>query len=138
MIERPDYVRVVNGNPQKILGRYDGVDYEFLPGKPNDIPHVVAAHIFDFGREDKQRALSRLGWLQTSDQLESAMAKLNRIAFTESPPLVEADMVEPTTDSVGELLPPNQGGTAPPVSQGASGGGGRQRKLPAPQTSDLE
>lgn len=134
MIERPNHVRVTNNNKDKIKSRFDGVDYEFLPGKPNVIPLIVAAHIFDFGREDKSRALNRLGWMQSSDQYEAAMEKLSRVRFTEAPPLVEADLVETAGPSSSELLPQNEGGTEPPVSQGAGGGGGRQRKLPDPQT----
>jgi hypothetical protein len=139
MIERPNHVRVTNTNKTKIVGRFDGEDYEFLPNKPNDIPVAVAAHIFDFGREDKTRALNRLGWMQTSDQLEAAMEKLNAVRFTEAPPLVEADLVEEPNASSSELLPANEGGTAPPrvPGQGAAGGGGRQRKLPGPQTPEL-
>ena len=134
MIERPNYVRVTNGNKEKIRGRFNGEDFEFLPGKPNDIPMVVAAHIFDFGREDKLRALNRLGWLQSSDHLEKAMEKLNLISFTEAPPLIEAEMPEPEGDPAGELLP-TSGSTAPPVSPEASGkGSGAPRaSLPKPR-----
>jgi hypothetical protein len=133
MIERPNYVRVTNGNKEKIRGRFNGEDYEFLPGKPNDIPMVVAAHIFDFGREDKLRALNRLGWLQSSDHLEKAMEKLNLISFTEAPPLIEAEMPELEDDPAGERLPAS-GSTAPPVSPEASGkgGGGSRPSLPKP------
>lgn len=133
IIERPDYIRVVNNNKFKIVGRFNGEDYEFLPGKPLDIPLVVAGHIFDFGKDDKSRALNRLGWMQSSDQKEDAMAKLNKVRFTEAPPLIEADIVEASEPSAGELVPHNDS-TALPTPQSASGGGARGRKLPAPQT----
>lgn len=132
MIERPNFVRVVNGNKEKIVGRFDGEDFEFLPGKPLDIPLVVAAHVFNFGREDKSQALNRLGWLRTSDDMEKAMAKLNKISFTESPPLVEAEMPDPEDDPTAERMPLSHA-TAPPVSPEASGGGRAAPTLSLPK-----
>jgi hypothetical protein len=79
------------------------------------------------------QALNRLGWLQSSDHLDKAMEKLNKISFTEAPPLIEAEMPEPEDDPAGERLP-TSGATAPPVSPEASGKGGaaRQAALPKP------
>lgn len=131
LIERPDYVRVVNGNKFTLRGSYDGEEFEFLPGKPLDIPVVVAQHIFDFGRPDKTRALNRLGWMQASDQHKEAMAKLEKVRFTEAPPLIEADMLEVTDTSKAELLPHGTGTSNAPG--GNSGEGGRGRTLPGPQ-----
>lgn len=136
MIQRPNFVRVTNGNKEKVTGRFDGEDFEFLPRIPVDIPIVVAAHIFDFGREDKTRALNRLGWLQSSDGLEKAMAKLKAISFTEAPPLIEADMPEPEDDPAETRLPAHAGPTAPPVSpESGSGGRGGGPRLPPPKPS---
>jgi hypothetical protein len=132
MIERPNFVRVTNGNKEKIVGRFGGEDFEFLPGKPVDIPIVVASHIFDFGRPDKVRALNRLGWLQSSEHMEKAMARLNKVSFTESPPLIEAEMPDPEDDSASDLLP-NSDRTAPPVSPEASGGGSPGHRLALPK-----
>jgi hypothetical protein len=131
MIERPNHVRVVNTGKLKIVGRFDGEDYEFIPNKPADIPIVVARHIFGFGEENKAPALNRLGWLQTSDSMEKAMAELNKIVFTEAPPLVEADVPDPEDDPAADRVPLS-GSTAPPMSPEASGGGGAGRHLPAP------
>lgn len=134
MIQRPNYVRVTNTNKEKVVGRFDGEDHEFLPGKPVDIPVVVAAHLFDFGREDKTRALNRLGWLQSSEHLDRALAKLNKIVFTEAPPLIEAEIDEEGDGPVAELLPATSGATAPPVSpEVSSGGGGIGHRLIPPK-----
>lgn len=124
MIERPNYVRVVNTDKMRVVGRFGGEDFEFLPNKPNDVPVIVARHIFGFGDENKVNALNRLGWLQTSDQLDKAMEKLSRIIFTEAPPLVEATMPEPQGLSTSELMPHGtspSSALSPEVSSGRSG-----------------
>ena len=121
MIERPNFVRVINTNKDKVVGRFDGDDYEFLPNTPVDIPLIVAVHVFGFGREDKTAALNRLGWLMSSEHLDKAMAKLQKIKFSEAPPLVEAQMPEPADDPASDLLPVS-GSTGHPVSPEAGGG----------------
>lgn len=130
MIERPNFVRVVNTGKAKVVGRFSGQDYEFLPNKPNDIDVMAARHIFGFGEENKVSALNRLGWLTSSDGLEKALARLQAIVFTEAPPLVEADMMEDEDPSVANRLPGTT--TAPPVSPETSGAGGGGRALPPP------
>lgn len=137
MIERPNYVRIVNTDKMKIIGRFNGEDYEFLSNKPNDVPVQVASHIFGFGQENKIPALNRLGWMQTSDQLEKAMERLTRIVFTEAPPLVEASMPEPPTLPTGELMPAGSLAVSSALSPDASGagraGGARPPALPKPR-----
>lgn len=132
MIERPDFVRVTNGNKDKIVGRFDGEDFEFIPGKATDIPVVVAAHLFGFGREDKIPALNRLGWLQSSEHFEKALAKLRKISFAEAPPLVEAQQPDPVDDSVSDLLAVS-GSTGHPVSPDAGGGREQPARLLPPK-----
>ena len=126
VIERKDHVRITNNTKHKVVGRYDGEDYEFLPGRALDAPFVVARHVFGFSLDDKMPALNRLGWLTSSDGMEAALAKLRNITFSESPPLTdEAEEFEELEeeDDTRNRLPPPSGSTAPPVSPEASGAG---------------
>lgn len=126
MIERPNHVRVVNGTDQKIVGRYDGVDYEFRPKEKVDVPQVVARHIFGFGDPDKTRALTRLGWMFSSDQHDAAMSKLKKISFSEAPALVAVDEdLSEDEEGAGELVP--AASNSRPVSPDAGGGRGSSR-----------
>lgn len=127
----PTHIRVVNNLKERIFGRYDGEDFEFLPGASVRLPILAAIHIFGFGQQDKTRALNNLGWLRQSEDREKAMAKLNRITFTEAPPLIEAE-VEPEEDEpAGELTPPHS--ALPPPSPEASGGGAPGTRPGAPK-----
>ncbi len=130
MIERPNHVRVVNGTAKKIVGRYDGVDYEFLPGEKVDIPQVVAKHIFGFGDPDKTKALTRLGWMHSSEQMEAAMESLKKIKFAEAPALIAAEEME-EDESAEELLPGST--NSRPVSPDAGGARGGLGKPGSPQ-----
>lgn len=131
MIERPNHVRVVNGTDLKIEGRYDGVDYEFLPKEKVDIPQAVAAHIFGFGEKDKTKALTRLGWLHTSDQMKAAMSNLSKIKFTQAPALIASgDDEEEEDDEAAERVPASK--DSRPVSPDVSGRGGAPRAAASP------
>lgn len=123
MIERPDHVRITNNTKTVIRGRFDSVEYEFRPGEPTDVHSHVARHIFGFGLPDKMPALSRLGWMQTSDQLDKALEKLRQVGFTSAPPLIEAPMPEPVGASAQTLLP-QTGGVGPLAKSGEAGGAG--------------
>ena len=63
--EHIDRVRVFNGNPFQINDRFDGVPYEFPPGKITIIPPEAAQHIFGFPGEEAVMAAHmarRFGW----------------------------------------------------------------------------
>jgi len=127
VIKRPDHVQVTSTR-EKIVGRYDGEDFEFLPGIPNSISALAAAHIFGFGKDDKTPALARLGWATSSDQNAQALERLRAVRFAEAPPLVEYEPEEEAAEaSAGELMPDRNsgsrpiapGGNAAPATQGA-------------------
>jgi hypothetical protein len=86
------FIRVTNGTdlPKPIKGRYNGVDYVFPKGVAVDVPEEAVVHIFDFGRDDKSKALVRFGWMKTSEQYDEAMDRMNQIKFDDPPELVEA------------------------------------------------
>jgi len=66
-------VRVTNTNPFVITDMYDGVPFQFLPGKPLTIPRDVAEHIFGYAgdladRETMRRhTQKRMGWNKPGD-----------------------------------------------------------------------
>jgi hypothetical protein len=92
-IDLDDYVRVKNGTSRKIIGRYNGVDYEFHPGRSKDVPISVAAHVFGFGKDEKSKeaVFARLGWANTSEQLDAAREELGKITFDAIPNIPGAD-----------------------------------------------
>jgi len=65
-----------------------GVPFEIRNGEKRHIAEIAARHIFGLGEDDKERALSRLGWLKTpmksgAGGMDEAMAKLGQFVFTE-------------------------------------------------------
>lgn len=91
---------VTNGTEKAIKGRYAGEDYEFPVGVAVAIPEEVARHVFNFGLSDKSQALSRLGWMTSSNDADDAYSRLALITFgvsndankvSNDGPLVNAD-----------------------------------------------
>jgi len=78
-------IRVTNNLDKKVVGRYDGKDYLFMPGKPTMLTLEAAQHIFGLGEEDKAPALNKLGFLipgkEGCDTLEAALEKLDKFTF---------------------------------------------------------
>lgn len=74
-------IGVKNLNKEAVEGRYDGKDYTFPPGVTVAVSEEVARHILGFGVEDKTRQLARLGWLTTSADLKSAVARLENFQY---------------------------------------------------------
>lgn len=120
MIERSDHVQVTS-TKESVTGRWNGEDFQFLPGIPLTIPQVVARHIFGFGSDDKAVALARLGWAQSSDQLPAAMTRLQSIRFTAAPALIEAPVEELSGAPVGDRMP-NRTPSGAPIAGGGEAG----------------
>jgi hypothetical protein len=117
MIDLSDHVRVTNETGRVIYGRYDGVDYVFPPRKHVDVHVNVARHVFGFDLEDKSHALSRLGWMTTSDQLEEAYAELAKIKFNPVPAIPGTDEYdEETGPSSQDRAPRSRKGSAPELA----------------------
>jgi hypothetical protein len=137
MEDRVGYIRVVNHN-KSVVGRYAGKDYHFETNKPIDVPEIVAAHVFAFGKDDKSQALNRLGWARTSDELEAGMAMLKKVTFDDPPEMIEA----PSKRKPGR--PAKETGVAgPPVTAGGTEGGGFNAppdgpKIGGPEPDDSE
>jgi hypothetical protein len=96
-----DWIRVTNlddasviGRGEKakkvIVGRYNGRDYAFPFGEPVNVHLDVAKHLFGLGVDDKSAALSRLGWVRSSDEFADAIERLSNIHFDDLPELMEA------------------------------------------------
>lgn len=113
---RENWVRVINRNSFQFTGRYDGRDYEFIPGVPVDLSEEAANHIFDLDKKDKRRAILRFGWANTGADMADAMAKMNKIYFDDPPEMIEAPR-PPKTKRF-----PRTGTAAPAVNAGGSEG----------------
>jgi hypothetical protein len=95
MLNLDDFVRVTQETGETIVGRYDGVNYEFPHGEAVDVHKAVATHIFGFGLpeysddmrvQDKSAALSRLNWMRNSEDRKAALQRLRMVRFDEIPP----------------------------------------------------
>jgi hypothetical protein len=127
MEDQGNLIRVINytDEPKGIMGRFDGKDYHFKRGVPLDVPEIVARHVFDFGKEDKSTALARLGWMQTSEDYDAAMEKMNKIKFDDPPEMIEAPPKKKGKKAATEDDADEETGTAgPPVNAGGTKGGG--------------
>lgn len=74
---------------QAIYGRYNGKDYLFPFEQPVNVHIDVARHIFGLGLDDKSDALSRLGWVRSSEQMGEAIERLFLVQFDDLPELME-------------------------------------------------
>jgi hypothetical protein len=116
--DRTNYVRVINNNAKAVVGRWNGKDYKFEPGKPLDVPEIVANHVFGFGQDDKQQALNRLGWARSSDEFEAGMELLANVVFEDPPELIEAPRLPKKAKGSAET-----GTAGPPVAASGTEGG---------------
>jgi transcription initiation factor TFIIIB Brf1 subunit/transcription initiation factor TFIIB len=73
------YVR--NVTEDTLRSRYDGEDFEFAPGVYVQCPIDAARLIFGFGEEDKSRAIQRLGWVSTMNDMPRAIQRLMGFQF---------------------------------------------------------
>ena len=91
-----EFVRITQTVQDKIVGRYDGINYTFPHNVPVDVHKAVATHIFGFGLpevsedqrvQDKTACLMRLGWVSNSGDRESGLESLRKhVMFEEIPP----------------------------------------------------
>jgi hypothetical protein len=86
---RENWIRVTN-HGDKFTGRFAGRDYVFAPNKPVDMPEEAANHIFDLDKEDKSRAILRLGWANTGAEFPTALERLAKLSFDDPPEMIEA------------------------------------------------
>jgi hypothetical protein len=77
------YVR--NNSQDTLSDSFDGVKYDFIPGKEIELPEVVAKHIFGYGDDNKEPYLVRLGWMKMSNEFDAAMQKLCKFSFSKEP-----------------------------------------------------
>jgi len=107
---------------KRVVGRYDGKNYDFLPGKPTLLTLEAAQHIFGLGEEDKAPALNKLGFLipgkEGCDTLEAALEKLDQFTFDQGRVTFDDDETEQETGA--PRGPKRTGGRRPHA--GDSGG----------------
>lgn len=95
-----DWIRVTNMDEHSIVGkgerakkvihgRFNGKDYAFPYSEPVNVHIEVARHLFGLGMDDKSFALARLGWVQTSNDIDTALDRLKNIKFDDLPELME-------------------------------------------------
>jgi hypothetical protein len=152
LLNTDEFVRVVQTTGKAILGRYDGVNYEFPDaqtecneGGPGyrDVHKDVAQHIFGFGlpedagddqtRIDKKSALLRLGWLNGGDSsaVPEAMLKLKKqVRFLDIPPFPVSVLRFEKPEESGARVP------SPPM--GPEGGEGDTPVAPAALTDPFK
>lgn len=77
------YVR--NNSQDSLSDGFDGVKYDFIPGKEIELPEEAAKHIFGYGDDNKEPYLVRLGWMKMSNEFKSGMDKLSKFSFSKEP-----------------------------------------------------
>ena len=75
-------VFVTNRSETALTDGYGGIFYEFLKGKPVEVPVHVAKHVFGYGAENKEPYLARLGWIRSHSDLDSGIEKLSKFEIT--------------------------------------------------------
>jgi hypothetical protein len=76
---------VRNNSQDDFFDSFDGVKYDFIPGKEIELPDVAAKHIFGYGDDNKEPYLVRLGWMKMSNEFDVAMKKLGTFSFSKEP-----------------------------------------------------
>lgn len=75
---------VRNNSPESFKDRFDGEDFTILPGEYIEMPPEAAKLCFGWGEEDKSRAIRRLGWAETVNDLPEAARRLGLFSFHSS------------------------------------------------------
>ena len=94
-------VFVTNRTDTALTDGYGGIFYEFLKGKPVEVPVHVAKHVFGYGDENKEPYLARLGWIRSHSDLDSGIERLNKFEITTQP--AQQDRSLPSAVSVVPL-----------------------------------
>lgn len=74
-------VIVCNNGTEAFQDRYDGEDFEILPGEETEMLVECATLCLGFGEEDKTRCLRRLGWAKTFNSIAEATKRLDTFSF---------------------------------------------------------
>jgi len=77
---------VTNNSDQDLKDGFGGVVYDFKKGSTVEISEEVAQHIFGYKDEDKMKYLARLGWVKTTNELESGLERLSKWELSTQPP----------------------------------------------------
>ena len=80
-MKRQQTVWVRNNGTEKFVDKYDGENFEILPGEAVEMLVECAELCLGFGQEDKTRALRRKGWAFTNIGMKEATAKLEAFSF---------------------------------------------------------
>lgn len=116
VIHRDHLIRVINHHEEKIVGRWNGKNYTFLPKKPLDIPLAAASHIFAFGVTEERlifSAYNNLGILHRLGTFDACHEWMKKVQFDEPPPLVEMSATDPRARRARKATraaPPANGG----------------------------
>jgi len=118
--------------PFKLKCRYGGIDYVWAKGgEAINVPIDAARHCFGFGLDDKASAFHRLGWLTTSDTLETAQAKLEQIDFQ---PIRQVFEIQPGAPRRGKARRISNDRSL--VNAGGTKGPGAETPNPVPDDPD--
>lgn len=124
------YVR--NNGDAPFSDRYDGEDFTIAPGQVLEMEADCARLVFGVGEQDKTRAIRRLGWAPTANDMKDALARLFSFSFFSTPEEAAANTSQPQPergeDQRARPSAPAGGRTAaggasgPPAAVGQEGG----------------
>lgn len=87
---------VRNNGREAFSDQFDGERFTIAPGAAEEMTVDCAKLVFGFGEDDKRRAIRRLGWAPTENDMPKALAKLNAFSFHMEPP---SDPYAPVSDT---------------------------------------
>jgi hypothetical protein len=140
---RDHMVRVTLDKDEKeqLVGRYNGKDYVFKPGKYVDIPIDAARHIFALGvKSQRLRAgsFNNLGLLARLGSFEKCEEFFKKFRFDEPPPLIELAADDPRLKRARRSAKKTSAASSSVVGSGEAGGSERPPAEPSDEDDDDE
>ena len=96
---------VTNNSGHDLEDGYDGQRYKFPSGKSVEVPAVVCRHVFGFADDDKSSYLIRLGWIEKSNDFDSAIKRLAEFSFSSEKPEPISHSLSPVVDTEAVAFP---------------------------------
>lgn len=79
-------IYVTNNGEDNLVSMHNGVEYSFPPGETVEIPEAAARLIFAYGSNDKERAMTRIGWLKSNKDYIEAVERFMKFELSEQKP----------------------------------------------------
>ena len=79
-------VYVTNYGEETLVSSYNGIEYTFSPGETVEIPEAAARLIFAYGSDNKERAMTRIGFMKSNKDFIEAVERFMKFELSEQKP----------------------------------------------------